>query len=59
MPLEKGKSQAAFEKNLKTELAHGKPKEQALAIAYSQQRRGDVSIADSINKAIDLASKLK
>lgn len=39
MPLVKSKSPKAFEKNLKAELAAGKPKKQALAIAYDVQRR--------------------
>lgn len=39
MPLIKSKSPKAFEKNLKAELAAGKPKKQALAIAYDVQRR--------------------
>lgn len=39
MPLKKSKSKAAFVSNLKTELKHGKPKKQALAIAYSVQRK--------------------
>ena len=38
MPLEEGKSKAAFEKNVKTEIAAGKPQKQAVAIAYSKQR---------------------
>lgn len=38
MPLEKSASAAAFVRNLKTELAAGKPRVQALAIAYSVQR---------------------
>lgn len=36
MPLEKGKSKAAFSHNVKAELAAGKPQRQAVAIAYSQ-----------------------
>ena len=36
MPLVKGKSPAAFAKNIKTEMAAGKPKKQAIAIAYSE-----------------------
>lgn len=36
MPLEKGKSKAAFSKNVKTEVAAGKPQRQAVAIAYSE-----------------------
>lgn len=38
MPLTHSKSDKAFEKNLKAELKAGKPKKQALAIAYSIQR---------------------
>jgi hypothetical protein len=37
MPLEKSNSKAAFQTNLKKELAAGKSEEQALAIAYSTQ----------------------
>lgn len=36
MPLVKGKSPKAFAKNIKTEMAAGKPKKQAVAIAYSE-----------------------
>ena len=39
MPLKKSPSQAAFVSNLKAELAAGKPRDQALAIAYSVKRR--------------------
>lgn len=39
MPLEKGKSQKAFVHNLKTEMKHGKPQKQSLAIAYSMKRK--------------------
>lgn len=39
MPLIKGKSNKAFEHNLKTEMKHGKPQDQALAIAYSVKRK--------------------
>jgi hypothetical protein len=38
MPLKKSSSSKAFETNLKTELKAGKPKAQALAIAYSVKR---------------------
>ena len=40
MPLVKSNSASAFLTNLKTELKHGKPKKQALAIAYAIKRRG-------------------
>jgi hypothetical protein len=33
MPLTKGKSPKAISKNIKTEMAHGKPQKQAVAIA--------------------------
>ena len=33
MPLAKGKSQKVISKNIKTEMAHGKPQAQAVAIA--------------------------
>ena len=35
MPLEKGSSKKAVSKNIKTEMAHGKPQKQAVAIALS------------------------
>jgi hypothetical protein len=39
MPLQKGKSKEAFKANVKTEIAAGRPVKQAVAIAYSEQRR--------------------
>ena len=39
MPLKEGKSKKAFEKNIKTEIAHGKEPKQAVAIAYAVKRR--------------------
>ena len=38
MPLVKSSSPAAFRKNVKTEMAHGKPQKQAVAIAYATKR---------------------
>jgi hypothetical protein len=38
MPLVKSASKDAFRKNVKTEMAHGKPQKQAVAIAYNTQR---------------------
>jgi hypothetical protein len=38
MPLVKSASPAAFRKNVKAEMASGKPQKQAVAIAYATQR---------------------
>ena len=38
MPLIKSKSPKAFAKNIKTEMAAGKPQKQAVAIAYSEAK---------------------
>lgn len=37
MPLSKGKSKKAFEKNIAIERKHGKPEKQAVAIAYAEK----------------------
>lgn len=39
MPLVKSASKKAFSKNVKAEIAAGKPKKQAVAIAYSVKRK--------------------
>lgn len=39
MPLVKSKSPAAFKKNVAAEVRAGKPPKQAVAIAYSVQRK--------------------
>jgi len=36
MPLQKGSSRKTISKNIKTEIAAGKPPKQAVAIAYSK-----------------------
>lgn len=38
MPLKHSKSEKAFVENIKTEIKHGKPKDQAVAIAYRVQK---------------------
>jgi hypothetical protein len=39
-PLKKGSSKATISSNIKTEIAAGKPKAQAVAIAYSKAGKG-------------------
>jgi hypothetical protein len=39
MPLKKGTSEKTFVKNLKTEMEHGHPQKQSLAIAYAMKRK--------------------
>ena len=39
MPLVKSASKGAFRKNIKAEMAAGKPQKQAVAIAYSVKRK--------------------
>jgi len=39
MPLVKGKSKKAVSKNIKTEMAAGKPQKQAVAIAMATKRK--------------------
>lgn len=38
MPLKKSTSPKAFKANVKTEMKHGKPQKQAVAIAYAMKR---------------------
>jgi len=38
-PLKKGKSKKVISQNIKTEMAHGKPQKQAVAIGLAYARR--------------------
>ena len=40
MPLKKGSSNKVISQNIKTEIKHGKPKDQAIAIAMRNAGRG-------------------
>lgn len=44
MPLVKGGSRKAISTNIKTEMAHGKPQKQAVAIALDVARRSGGSV---------------
>lgn len=48
MPLDPGKSRAAFAHNVEAEMKAGKSQKQAVAIAYSEQRRTDSDKFDEI-----------
>jgi hypothetical protein len=39
MPLKKGRSKKVLASNIRTEIRHGKPPKQAVAIAYAMRRR--------------------
>jgi hypothetical protein len=44
MPLKKGKSKKVIGSNIKTEMAHGKPQKQAIAIALNTARKSGAKI---------------
>lgn len=55
MPLVKGKkasSKKGFSENIKREIKEGKPQKQAVAIAYSEARRGKKKPAPVAKKAM-------
>ena len=53
MPLEKSTSKKAFGKNIETEMHHGKPQKQAVAIAYSEKREAQKHKGRSVRKVLD------
>jgi hypothetical protein len=59
MPLMSGKSQKSFEHNIKAEIGAGKPKDQALAIAYAIKRKkmNEGGMADGPNPMAKMIAK--
>jgi len=47
MPLKHSKTEKAFVQNIKTEIKHGRPPKQAVAIAYSVQKEAAKKQASS------------
>ena len=58
MPLIKSTSKEAFGKNIKTEMAAGKPQKQAVAIAYDVARRAKKAKGGAIHDDIAEDKKL-
>ena len=50
MPLIKSTSKKAISQNIKTEMAHGKPQKQAIAIAMSTARRAGSRAYGAVDK---------
>jgi hypothetical protein len=50
MPLKKGTSRDTVSANVKTEIKHGKPQKQAVAIALNEARKSGAKIPDKGGK---------
>lgn len=44
MPLKRGKSRKTIAKNIRTEIRHGRPRKQAIAIAYRMARKSGAKL---------------
>lgn len=51
MPLLKGSSRGVVSENIRTEIAHGKPQKQAVAIALSEARKSRESKKEGMKSA--------
>ena len=52
MPLKSGKSQGVVSQNIKTEMAAGKPQDQAVAIALSKAGKSKYSSGGMVNRRL-------
>jgi hypothetical protein len=50
MPLKRGKSRETVSENVKTEMKHGKPQKQAVAISLNQARKSGAKIPKKNHK---------
>ena len=50
MPLKRGKSKETVSENIKTEMKHGKPQKQAVAISLNQARKSGAKIPKKNHK---------
>lgn len=50
MPLKKGTGKKTISDNIRTEIAHGKPQKQAVAIALNEARKSGAKIPKKMKK---------